>query len=186
MQHHNNIGTSGERRCIAGFLVAAVSPVAIVTDRRDAQASRHLDRGVLASIVRQDDVVDDVVRNFVEGPLERLGGVVCRQDYRNLFVRERPTPAFLVYMLPPLPRCSSWVSSSCARGSDRPDILRSGQGSVARSLGSARRRGPKASSRVMAVGCRFPVISRLRAIFPDSGSRKFPVSGTRGARLRLF
>jgi hypothetical protein len=29
----------------------------------------------------------------------------------------------------------------------------------------------------MAVGCRFPAISRLRAIFPDFGSRKFPVSG---------
>jgi hypothetical protein len=37
----------------------------------------------------------------------------------------------------------------------------------------------------MALGCHFPVISRLRAIFPDLGSRKFPVSGAGDARLRL-
>jgi hypothetical protein len=66
------------------------------------------------------------------------------------------------------------------------DTVRSGQGSGARSLGSPRRRGRKECGREMAVGCRFPVISRLRAIFPDFGSRKFPVSGAGGARLRLF
>ena len=32
-------------------------------------------------------------------------------------------------------------------------------------------------------GCHFPVVSRLRAIFPDLGSRKFPVSG---AAMRRF
>jgi hypothetical protein len=33
------------------------------------------------------------VRNFVDGLLERLGGVVGRQNYGNLFVREHQTSA---------------------------------------------------------------------------------------------
>ena len=53
----------------------------------DAQASRHRDRGVLAGIVSQNDVVENVMRKFVEGLLERLRGVVDRQQHRNRFVR---------------------------------------------------------------------------------------------------
>jgi len=58
---------SGQHLGVASFLVAAVSPVAIVADRRNTQALRQRDRGVLASIVSQDNVVDNVMRNFVEG-----------------------------------------------------------------------------------------------------------------------
>jgi len=42
--------------------------------------------------------------------------------------------------------------------------------------------GKKESSRVMAVGCHFPVISRLRAIFPDlaGGNSRFRAPPMRG------
>ena len=66
MQHYDDIGASGERRCVAGFLITAIAAIAVVADRRDAQASSHLHRPIPARIIGQDDVVDDVMRNFVE------------------------------------------------------------------------------------------------------------------------
>src|SRR5208283_4626555 len=54
------------------------------------------------------------------------------------------------------------------------------------SLGPQRVGTGKSRSREMAVGCHFPVISRLRAIFPDFGGRKFAVSGAGHARLLVL
>jgi hypothetical protein len=64
-----------------------------VPNCRDTQASRHCDSVILARVVGKNNVVDNVVWNFVDGLLERLGGVVGRQHYGNLFVREHQTSA---------------------------------------------------------------------------------------------
>jgi len=47
-------------------------------------------------------------------------------------------------------------------------------------------RPERVQPRDLAVGSHYPVISRLRAIFPDLGNRKFPVSGAGYACLQLF
>ena len=88
MQHYDDIGASGERRRVAGFLITAISAIAVMADRRDAQPSSHLHRRILARIIGEDDVVDDVLRNFVEGPFQRLSGVVGRQHHCDFVVRD--------------------------------------------------------------------------------------------------
>lgn len=88
MKHHNYISTPGQRRCLTGFLVSAIAPVAIVSDRRDAQVLRHLDRGVVAGIVGRDDIINNLARYFINGLFEPVRGVVGRQHYRDFLVRE--------------------------------------------------------------------------------------------------
>ena len=56
-----------------------VAQITVVHDRRDPQTRRYLRSLVPARIVNQDDLVDDVERQFGVSLLESAGSVVRRQ-----------------------------------------------------------------------------------------------------------
>jgi hypothetical protein len=68
---------------IAGLLVAAVAAVAIVHQRADAQRAREARRCVARRVVREDHVVDDLVRDRVERAPQRLLGAIRRHHDRD-------------------------------------------------------------------------------------------------------
>ena len=71
VQHDHEIGAVLERHPIAGFLVPAIALVAVVPDCEDIVLARNADRVIGAAVVDQDDVVDNVLRDFPQRPLER-------------------------------------------------------------------------------------------------------------------
>jgi len=91
------IGPHGERMAIARLLVRAVSPVGFVHQVPKAELPGDRHRLVAARVVHQQDVVDDVVRNFGVGAPQRLRGVVGRHhDHDALAVQHRSGPQRVV------------------------------------------------------------------------------------------
>ena len=79
MQHHHNVGAERQSRLVAGFLVAAVPFVPVVTDDMlDAEFFAHLHGAIVRTVVHQHHLIHDVERNLAVGLFEGVGGVVGR------------------------------------------------------------------------------------------------------------
>jgi hypothetical protein len=84
VQHDNNVGAQAQSSGIAGLLIAAVSPVAVVTDGVQAKFMGQIRCSVGAAIVGENNLVDDVVRNLVNSLAQRANGIVGRQNNCDL------------------------------------------------------------------------------------------------------
>ena len=78
VQHHDDVRARGERGGIAGLLVGAVARVGAVADRLQPEALGDGERRVVAGVVDEEHVIDDVVRDCaiarLEGLLRAVGG----------------------------------------------------------------------------------------------------------------
>ena len=84
MDHDDDVRAALERDRVAGLLVAAVAKVAVVLDVMEAELARERDGLVLARVVDEDDLVDDLVRELVVGALEGPRRVVRGHDDHEL------------------------------------------------------------------------------------------------------
>ena len=80
VEHHGHVRAEPERLGVAGLLVASVSAIGFVDDGPQAESPGDLDRLVAAGVVGDHDLVDEVQRDLVVGPLDRAGRVVRGHD----------------------------------------------------------------------------------------------------------
>ena len=78
MEHHDDVGVVLERLEVARLLVAAVADLVRVPDEVERQLAGEPDRLVGGGVVDKDDLVDRVLRDRGERPLERRGGLAGR------------------------------------------------------------------------------------------------------------
>ena len=76
MEHHDDVRTRGERRVVAGLLVAPVPAVLRVDDHVETEVPGDLDGLVAGDVVDEDDALDEFVRDVRVRPFERTRGVV--------------------------------------------------------------------------------------------------------------
>src|SRR6186713_1482475 len=79
MKHHDDIRVQPERFGIAGFLIPAVPEVLLVKKHAQPQAARNFDSLVLAGVVYEQNRVDDVLWNFLNGFFESTSCIVGGQ-----------------------------------------------------------------------------------------------------------
>src|SRR6185369_4045163 len=92
MDHDDDIGAAFERGGVTRLLIAAVAPIFLVNFHVQSETAGHGDRLVVALIVDQDAVVHQLGQ-FADGGLERLLGVVGREDdYDSLSVDHGAPP----------------------------------------------------------------------------------------------
>ena len=81
MDHDHDVAAHlGHRSLIAGLLIPAVAAVALVHDHADRQRPGQLHGAIARTVVDEQDLVDPVLGDVVEGRLERLFRVVGGKD----------------------------------------------------------------------------------------------------------
>ena len=91
MEHDDDVGPVLERFEVASLLITTVAAVMPMRDDLQPQPPGNLDRVILAHIVDEDDVVDDVLREIAIGPLKCLRGIVGRHGHDNRRFLHRAT-----------------------------------------------------------------------------------------------
>src|SRR5581483_8080486 len=77
VNHHDDVGATGQGFAVAGFLVAAVAPIAWMGNDRQAHLPSDAYRLIFAAVVHQDNFIDGTSRNIgqrgCQGPLSVIG-----------------------------------------------------------------------------------------------------------------
>src|SRR5262249_47996841 len=80
VQHENDVCAVGEGGVVAGLLVSAVAAVLLVNDGGQAEFAGDIDGVIAASVIDEDDFVDAIARQIIDGGLQGRFGVVSGQD----------------------------------------------------------------------------------------------------------
>jgi hypothetical protein len=86
MQHHHYVRAARQRRGVASLLVAAVTAVLVMPERLDPKLLGQFGGIVQTCIVYQYYVINNIVREFVVRPLQRLRGVIGGKNDDNFFI----------------------------------------------------------------------------------------------------
>ena len=76
MDHHDDVGTEGERQAVARLLVAAVAAHLLVAVDGEPERAGEANRVVRARVVDEDELVDDLAVDLADGAGQRAPGVV--------------------------------------------------------------------------------------------------------------
>jgi hypothetical protein len=76
-----------------GFLIPSVPEILPVLKDRQSDLTGQRNCSIGAAIVYQNDLINDIEREFAVGPVQSQGGIVCGHYYNDfLFVQHRYCP----------------------------------------------------------------------------------------------